>query len=215
MSEEEVLLLIRAGGKTQNAGVGHLYTAYASVLMRFFVQRGASGDEAQDVLQDTVIKIVGGIDSWSGEGPARAWIWQIARNCLTDHFRKDVRTRGVEIAVNDESWQRLVETVPSSDGTVRAAQYIKRQGRLVETVPSSDGTAKPQSADECLASGMQTFLTQEPERALALELQMDGSSIAEIALRIGRTDSATKEFLSQCRKKLEPYVAHCQDFLEA
>jgi RNA polymerase sigma factor (sigma-70 family) len=192
MSEEEVLLLIRAGGKAQNAGVGHLYTAYASVLMRFFVQRGASGDEAQDVLQDTVIKIVGGIDSWSGEGPARAWIWQIARNCLTDHFRKDVRTRGVEIAVNDESWQRLVETVPSSDGT-----------------------AKPQSADECLASGMKTFLAQEPERAFVLELQMDGSSIAEIALRIGRTDSATKEYLSQCRKKLEPYVAHCQDFLEA
>ena len=192
MTEEEVLLLIRAGGKAQNAGVGHLYTAYASVLMRFFVQRGASGDEAQDVLQVTFMKIVGGIDSWSGDGPARAWIWQIARNCLSDHFRKDVQLRGVEVAVNDENWERLVETVPSSDAT-----------------------AKPQSVDECVASGMETFLTQEPERALALELQMDGFSIEEIGLQIGRTVAATKEFLSQCRKKLKPYVAHCQDLLDA
>jgi len=192
MSDEDALLLIRAGGKAQNAGVGRLYTAYASVLMRFFMQRGVSGDEAQDVLQVTFMKIVGGINSWSGEGPARAWIWQIARNCLTDHFRKDTRFREVEIAVNDEKWERLVETEPSSDAT-----------------------AKPQSVDECVAAGMETFLTQEPERALALELQMDGFSIEEIGLQIGRTVAATKEFLSQCRKKLKPYVAHCQDLLEA
>ena len=44
---------------------------------------------------------------------------------------------------------------------------------------------------------------------------MDGFSIEEIGLQIGRTVAATKEFLSQCRKKLKPYVAHCQDLLDA
>ena len=192
MTDEEILLLIRSGGPARNAGVGHLYRAYGNPLMRFFVQRGASGDEAQDILQVTFIKIVSGVASWAGDGPARAWIWQIARNCLTDHFRQDGRRLEVEVAVNDDSWERPIETVPSSVGVVG-----------------------PQSVDECVASGLGTFLTKEPERAFVLDLHLEGLSMEEIGIRIGRTVAATKEYLSQCRKKLKPYVEHCHDLLQA
>ena len=44
-------------------------------------------------------------------------------------------------------------------------------------------------------------------------LQMDGHSIEEIGLRIGRTIAATKEYLSQCKKKIQPYIAHCTELL--
>ena len=46
-------------------------------------------------------------------------------------------------------------------------------------------------------------------------LQMDGLSIEEIGLRIGRTMAATKEYLSQCKKKVQPFIAHCTELLES
>lgn len=190
MTDEAILLLIRTGGQARESGVVHLYRAYGGPLMRFFVQRGASGDEAQDVLQVTFMKIVAGVGSWTGDGPARAWIWQVARNCLNDHFRQDGRRQEFEEAVNDDTWEAIVETVPSPVGAVM-----------------------PQSVDECMSSGLGAFLTKEPERAFVLDLHLEGLSMEEIGIRIGRTVAATKEYLSQCRKKLKPYVAHCHDLL--
>ena len=44
---------------------------------------------------------------------------------------------------------------------------------------------------------------------------MEGASVQDIADRIGRTAAATKEYLSQSRKKLQPFIAHCADLLVA
>jgi RNA polymerase sigma-70 factor (ECF subfamily) len=52
-----------------------------------------------------------------------------------------------------------------------------------------------------------------PERALALNLYLEGTSMDEIAMQIGRSAAATKEYLSQCRKKIKPYIAHCTEQL--
>jgi DNA-directed RNA polymerase specialized sigma24 family protein len=54
-----------------------------------------------------------------------------------------------------------------------------------------------------------------PERAYALTLQMEGASIAEISERLGRSLAAAKEYLSQCRKKVQPFVAHCTELLRS
>jgi DNA-directed RNA polymerase specialized sigma24 family protein len=62
---------------------------------------------------------------------------------------------------------------------------------------------------------LEKFNRVEPERAMVLMLQMDGLSIDEIGLRIGRTMAATKEYLSQCKKKIQPFIAHCTDLLAA
>ena len=64
-----------------------------------------------------------------------------------------------------------------------------------------------------MSAGLDEFGKREPERALVLLLQMDGHSIEEIGLRIGRTIAATKEYLSQCKKKIQPYIAHCIELL--
>ena len=55
------------------------------------------------------------------------------------------------------------------------------------------------------------FAKTYPERSYALDLQQEGCSIKEISSYIDRTPAATKEFLSQCRKKLIPFIKHCLD----
>ena len=194
MTEEDIIKLIRAGGKAMDAGVKALYDTTAQPMLRFFVYRGTSGDEAKDILQETFIKIVRSAGSYSGQGEAKSWIWQIARNCLIDHQRKQGSLANHETAVNDEQWESLAQTTPD---------------------PNATSCAVPGSVDECVSAGLDQFNRREPERALVLMLQMDGMSIEDIGLRIGRTIAATKEYLSQCKKKIQPYIAHCTDLLAA
>jgi DNA-directed RNA polymerase specialized sigma24 family protein len=66
-----------------------------------------------------------------------------------------------------------------------------------------------------VAAGLGAFSNSEPERAYVLTLQMEGLSIQEIGQRIGRTVAATKEYLSQCKKKIQPFIAHCTEHLTA
>lgn len=194
MTEEEIIRLIRAGGKAMDAGVKALYQSAAQPMLRFFVFKGVSGDDAKDILQETFVKIVRSAAIFSGDGAAKAWIWQIARNCLTDHQRKQGSLANHETAVNDEQWQTLQET--TADPTAPSCGIVE-------------------SVDECVSAGLEKFNRAEPERAMVLMLQMDGLSIDEIGLRIGRTMAATKEYLSQCKKKIQPFIAHCTDLLAA
>lgn len=192
MTEDDIIKLICAGGKAMDAGIKALYQSTAQPMLRFFVYKGVSGDDAKDVLQETFVKIVRNVSSFSGDGAAKAWIWQIARNCLTDHQRKQGSLVNHETAVSDDHWQRLEETISDpNDATCGSAG----------------------SVDECVSIGLAKFNRSEPERAMVLMLQMDGFSIDEIGLRIGRTMAATKEYLSQCRKRIQPFISHCTDLL--
>jgi RNA polymerase sigma factor (sigma-70 family) len=194
MTEEEIITMIRAGGKAMDVGVKALYQSVAQPMLRFFVYQGVSGDDAKDVLQETMVKIIRSADSFGGTGTAKAWIWQVARNCLIDHQRKLGSMAKHELAVNDEQWARLEETTAAPVSSVRS---------------SAD------SVDKCVADGLSAFSNKEPERAYVLTLQMEGLSIEEIGHRIGRTVGATKEYLSQCKKKIQPFIAHCTDYLMA
>ena len=50
-----------------------------------------------------------------------------------------------------------------------------------------------------------------PDRYYVINLQKDDVSIEDISIRIGRSYAATKEFLSQSKKKLIPYFEECKD----
>jgi RNA polymerase sigma-70 factor (ECF subfamily) len=192
MTEEDIIKMIRTGGDAMNVGVKALYGETAQPFLRFFVYKGASPEEAKDVLQETMVKIVRSVESFDGDGSARSWMWQIARNCLIDHQRKTGTLTTHETTVSDEHWQHLEE---------------------VTADPNAVACRDNGSVDECVTAGLDTFSKREPDRALVLLLQMDGHSIEEIGLRIGRTIAATKEYLSQCKKKIQPYIAHCIELL--
>ncbi len=92
--------------------------------------------------------------SFNGAGAAKAWIWQIARNCLTDHQRKIGTMANHETAVNDEQWEHLENTTADPNAAI-----CRTAG----------------SVDECVSAGLESFGSREPERALVLLLQMDCS----------------------------------------
>ena len=86
---------------------------------------------------------------------------------------------------------------------------------LTETTVAPQVCAIGATVDDCVAAGLGAFGTQMPERAYVLTLQMDGLRIEAISQQIGRSVAATKEYLSQCRKKVQPFIAHCVELLGA
>lgn len=240
MTEEEIITLIRAGGKALDAGVKALYQTMAQPMLRFFVHQGVSGEDAKDVLQETLVKIVRNSETFGGSGTAKAWMWQVARNCLIDHKRKGsilqpsaYENELVESNASSVAEIRMNGTTEERNGLqVTTFQYAGKpvtneRRRLTTSVsdaewqniekteasPGFEAFVDERSAEQCVSEGLDAFSKQEPERSYVLMMQMDGSSIEEIGQLIGRTVAATKEYLSQCKKKIQPFIAHCNELL--
>ena len=190
MDEEHFLRELNRGGQPAELAVIAFYKSHASKLLRFFVYHGATTDDARDLLQNVVIKIVAGAKKFDKPGAAKVWIWQIARNQLTDYFRAKGRLAKHEVLYGNDGWQRLEETT-------------KDEPQVVQKIALHD----------CVARGIKSFGSFMPDRAYVLTRVMDGASVATIADEIGRTPGATKEYLSQCRKKVAPFIADCLEFL--
>lgn len=240
MTEEEIITLIRAGGKALDAGVKALYQTMAQPMLRFFVHQGVSGEDAKDVLQETLVKIVRNSETFGGSGTAKAWMWQVARNCLIDHQRKGANLQPsayenelVESNASSVAEIRMNGSTEERNGLqVTTFQYAGKpvtneRRRLTTSVsdaewqhiekteasPGFEAFVDERSAEQCVSEGLDAFSKQEPERSYVLMMQMDGSSIEEIGQLIGRTVAATKEYLSQCKKKIQPFIAHCNELL--
>lgn len=193
MNEEEWIELICMGGKAADVGLRALYRELGTPMLRFFASHGAPDDQAKDLLQETFIRVFKAASSYSGNGSAKSWLWQIARNCLTDHFRKLGRIKDREVIFDEDGWERLLESSPDH----------------------AQASVEQESLEDCVSRGVQVYGQQMPDRAYVLTLQMEGATIEEIAAQIGRSAAATKEYLSQCRKKLRPFILECRQLLPA
>jgi RNA polymerase sigma factor (sigma-70 family) len=190
--EGTVFAELQVGGRVMEAAAERLYRASRTPVMRFFKNSGRlSDDEAEDVFQETIIRVIKRAGTYKGGGDAAAWIWAVARNVLMDYFESTNRRNTLEIPLNDDEWTQQVEQL--------AAAPECKLG---------------QSVDECFQSGFISFREKMPDRAHVLEMMLDGSSIETIASLIDRGYDATKVYLSQCRKKLGPFISHCRELLE-
>lgn len=62
----------------------------------------------------------------------------------------------------------------------------------------------------CIQQQYDKFVTHHPERALWLERSiLEEESIPILSQALGRTVGATREYLSQCRKRLQKYLQEC------
>jgi len=188
MPEEEIIAGICIGGSRRHAALRAWITGPVGTRMRrFFISNGIAEQDSVDVLQDTIINVVTKAHTFRADGAGRSWLWQIARNCMADFYR---RNAAHQVLLDEDQW-RAIE----------------------ETTASDSGVGEVDSVDECFDRGMNAFSAQMPERALVLNMQMDGATVAEIAVKLGRTVAAAKQYLYECRKHLQPFVVHCTALL--
>lgn len=61
---------------------------YGDMLFGFAKSRVASESVAEDIVQDTFLSAWKGKDGYRGDASEKSWLFTIARNKITDHYRK-------------------------------------------------------------------------------------------------------------------------------
>ena len=69
--------------------MGLLFERYKKVLLGFFINMCKDKDLSEDLVQNVFVRIIKYRKSFRGEGQFKVWMFHIARNVLTDHFRKN------------------------------------------------------------------------------------------------------------------------------
>jgi len=108
--------LLRAGGKARQSAISQLYAHYGREFKGYFRRHGVRDPFPEDLLQETFVKILRSIETWSGAGSLEAWMWAIARNTLMSHFRSIARA-DASVALHEqdpESSDESFESRPAS-----------------------------------------------------------------------------------------------------
>ena len=86
----------------------------APAVFRFFIRMGMTVEEAEDVTQETFVKIWRWLGRYDRTQKFRPWIFAIARNTAIDFFRKKQKTP-ILISEEEETAQELLDTRPLPD----------------------------------------------------------------------------------------------------
>lgn len=68
-----------------------IWELFSAKLKGFLVQRVSDHQVAEDLLQETFLRIHDKLDSIDDEQRLTAWVFQIARNLVIDHYRSKAR----------------------------------------------------------------------------------------------------------------------------
>jgi RNA polymerase sigma-70 factor (ECF subfamily) len=136
-----------------------LVTRLSSPLHRFFLVKVVSRRHADDLLQETWMRIHQVRHTYRRGHPVLPWIYAIARNIRVDHYRRAARTEererplsagqdvpdpGAERGAKTPDWESLLATLPESQREVIA--MLKVSGMSLEEVAcataSSIGSVK-------------------------------------------------------------------------
>ena len=188
-AEQEILEQICGGGHGAQIAFKKLYDEVGGDFKRRLKVRGLNEQDAEDVLQQTMIKILLSARTYLGIGSARGWMWSIAKNTMRDKLREHKRraSREISLSILEPDEERLGQATPE----LEASSLLQK----------------------CYAEAMDKFMEEHPDRYETILLKMEGIGDQEIAERLGRTYAATRQYISQCRKILKPYLANCLELL--
>lgn len=198
MDDQHISNLIRQGGKMRDKGVDALYRKYVIHLSKFLIGQSwkrwtlkLNQDDAEEIVQETYIKVVRHCESFKGDSTVKTWLFSIGINCMIDYLRDRGRIPK-EVILTEEDWKTVEETVGTFDP------------------PPANETL-----EDCVQQGFAEFAKKFPERAHALSLAMEGFDTAHIAAAIHHKTGGIREYLSQCRKRIEKFLLPCRDYLSA
>ena len=180
----EIIQLLTDGH--ENEALEHFEKyGFRKEFIGFAITEGICYEDARDLVQKFIIdKLCMKSDSIKNIEYARTWMYQVLRNMINDQGRVLIKNREVPL---DEGRDQSYEAT---------------------------SVAKNQTKSDCVQDQLRIFRDNEPKYAEVVEYILKGFSTEEIRLIIGRSYGATREFMSQCRKKFKPFLEVCLEIDE-
>ena len=85
--------LIRSYENGRDKAFEKIYKRYERPLFSFILKYMNDRESAEDVFQQTWIKVINGLSKYEEKGRFSSWLFGIAHNCCIDHARKVSRSK--------------------------------------------------------------------------------------------------------------------------
>ncbi len=116
-----------------------LVRAYQRRLLGFFRSLGADAQTAEDLTQETFLRIFGARESYTPDAPFRTFVFRIARNLWIDRYRaRKVRPREDELedgSGQEEPEERFESPVGGPLEEAARSEEIEMLRRAIEELP--------------------------------------------------------------------------------
>jgi RNA polymerase sigma-70 factor (ECF subfamily) len=181
----------REGGAAIEQALRELDRAFFAVLYRDALRTLRDADATRDLVQDTFITVWRRCATFRGDSDLLRWIKVILRHGAIKRLRQSVR----EVAMED------------GEGlTEEASRRIYELSLALNPTPEELAARHERQAQ--FREGWQRFQREDPLHAGVMTwIVEDGLSNEDIAELLDRTPGATREFISQCRKRARLYLA--------
>jgi RNA polymerase sigma-70 factor (ECF subfamily) len=180
----------REGGAAIERALREIDRAFFAVLYRGSLRSLRDPDAARDLVQETFIKVWQRCATFRGDSDLLPWIKAILRHAAIERLRRTVRETPMENeqGLTDEASRRIADLSEKDN-------------------PTPERIAHQRDRAEQFRQGWIRFQKAHPLHANVMAWVVeDGLSIDDIADLLGRTPGATREFVSQCRKRARLYL---------
>ncbi len=157
------------------------WEALAQRLRPFIRSRVASEADADDVLQEVLLRMVGGLDALQHEDRIGPWMYRIARNALADHGRARARH---PLAVTGDTEEAPEPVFEGADDDATRRAVASALGVFVAALP-------------------------EPYRTAVTLTDLEGRTQKEVARSLGLSHSGLKSRVQRGRAKLRASLEAC------
>ncbi len=106
--------------KKNSPALEYLWNTIHVRLCRFICSRIPDEDDAEDILQNVFLRIHTHLDTVRDMDRLEGWIYQIARNCITDYYRERRRFIPLtDIAIEDDESEAEADTTENLATDIR------------------------------------------------------------------------------------------------
>ena len=162
----------------------NIYDQYYAKVRRFILTLVKDEWVADDLIQETFLKIQNNLKNLKDPSKLSSWIFRIAYNLCQDHFRQSKRSRNEE-SIDQEEMKDFKEA-------------------LIQKGPDIQKELEQRQMGECVQD--QINLLPESMRTVLLLFDIMEFSHQEIADILGSTVKNVKVRLHRARKKLKPIL---------
>ncbi|MDD9974185.1 MAG: RNA polymerase sigma factor [Candidatus Poribacteria bacterium] len=157
-----------------------LYHRYEMSLLNFFYRRVGSWETAQDLMQETFIRVHAHLGTLRDRKKFSSWMFSIAKQLIATHIREN--RRSIETAPIDEIFETYtIEPEHRSPiESIIAEEQMKIVRALAKRLPESERSA--------------------------FELRLNNMTLGEIAETLDISPSATKVRLHRAKQKLVAWM---------
>ena len=164
-----------------------IYRKFRPVVRSFFLRKGFSLQESDDLTQDVFLRVFKSIDTFRRESRFERWLWEIKQHIFSNEIRRrktekrDAREQSLDAAIETEDGSSPALVLPSTD-------------------PSPEDEVIQSERSKALHAALQE-LPDQMRRCCILRYER-GLKYQEIATVMGISIETVKAHLHQARKRL-------------